>query len=487
MANKMRNDDFIKKLKEKNINYNNFKILSDYNGKYTMMNVKCLLCNNTFTVRADHLLNIYACPKCTQEHKSKKMMMSNDEFIKRIDKSKNLVLLSEYKGARVPIKVMHKDCGRIFYTSPQCIGRGSGCPYCNSISNINKKRTLSHDEFQKKCANFTLIDKYEGNRTFIRVKCNKCGNIKYVKAQSVPNLSCNICNRGTSLAELEIYDYIKSIYSGEIIKNSRNIINNMEIDIYIPEFKLGIEYDSFYYHNSNVVDNNYHLKKTEECNSHGIKLIHIFEDEWRDKKEIVKSKIKYELNLVTNKIYARKCTIKEIDSKSKNIFLDKNHIQGRDKSMIYLGLFYNNNLVSVMTISRPRVIYRNKDCDFYELSRFASDINYNVIGAFSKLLSYLLNKYTINRLVSYIDLRYSNLDNQYKDFKYVGKSKPNYWYILGNKRYHRFNFAKHTLKNKFPEIYSSDKSEKEIMHEAGALCVYDCGNAKYELCLKDKI
>ena len=192
----------------------------------------------------------------------------------------------------------------------------------------------------------------------------------------------------------------------------------------------------------------------------------------------VLTKIKYELNLISDKIYARKCYIKEVDSKTKNIFLDKNHIQGKDKSFLNLGLFYKDELVSILTISKHRVIYGNNEIK-YELSRFASDIRYNVVGAFSKMIKYLFNNYDINEIISYVDLRYSNTTNQYKDFIYLGKSTPNYWYIFNGKRYHRYTFAKHTLKNRFPDIYSDDLTESEIMDLVGALKVYDCGNAKY--------
>ena len=477
MSNKKKtHEEYIKDF-SKNIYSNNYTLLSEYKGRREKILVKHD-CGNIFEIRADHLLNITKCPKCSMLDRSKKQALTHEEFAKRIEKSKNLELLSEYVNMRTPIKVKHLDCGKVFETSPQCIGRGSGCPYCNSMSKINKLRTLTHEEFQSRCSNFTLLDKYEGNRTLVHARCNNCGNIKYVKAQSVPFLSCNVCNAGSSVAESEIYDFIKSIYNGNIIRNTRNIIKNKEIDIYIPEFKLGIEYDSFYYHNSKVINKNYHRDKSELCANSGIKLIHVFEDEWKDKKDIVKSKIKYELNLISDKIYARKCYIKEVDSKTKNIFLDKNHIQGKDKSFLNLGLFYKDELVSILTISKHRVIYGNNEIK-YELSRFASDIRYNVVGAFSKMIKYLFNNYDINEIISYVDLRYSNTTNQYKDFIYLGKSTPNYWYIFNGKRYHRYTFAKHTLKNRFPDIYSDDLTESEIMDLVGALKVYDCGNAKY--------
>lgn len=100
---------------------------------------------------------------------------------------------------------------------------------------------------------------------------------------------------------------------------------------------------------------NYHLNKTLECEKIGFKLIHIWEHDWINliKQSILKEKIKAILGIDQIKIYARKCNIKEIDSKTKNEFLNLNHIQGKDKSKIKLGLFHNKNLIAVMTFCKP--------------------------------------------------------------------------------------------------------------------------------------
>ena len=477
MSKKKTHEEFINEFKNKNVHSTDLEILSKYEGKYTKMSVRCLLCNNIFTVRADHLMSISACPKCTQEIKNKKQTLTHEEFINRVSKDNNFEYLTEYKNMRTKMKVKCLDCGNIFETSPQCIGRGTKCPYCTK-SNWNKEQRLSQEEFNSRLGDFEALEEYTTGRSLIHVKCKKCGTVKYVQARSIPNLSCLNCNYGSSKAETEIYNFIKENYSGEIIRNSRNILHNMELDIYIPEFKLAIEYDSFYYHNDKVVDKNYHKNKTLKCADLGISLIHIFENEWRDKQDIVKSKILYKLNKIQNKVYARNCVIKEVDTKDKNIFLDKNHIQGHDTCYKSYGLYFKDNLVSVLTISKPRVIY-GRSSEYYELSRFATDINYNVIGAYSKLLKYMFNDTKFKAIMTYADLRYSSLDNLYSNSDLVSITTPNYYYYFKGKLYHRYNFTKYRIKQRFKDIYSDDKTEFEMMDELGAQRIYDCGNAKY--------
>ena len=158
--------------------------------------------------------------------------------------------------------------------------------------------------------------------------------------------------------ELEINDFINSL--GIKTETSvRSILDDgYEIDIFISLFKIGIECDGLYWHSEKFKDNSYHLNKTKECFEKGIRLIHIFEDEWIYKRPILESMLKNLFNLTNNKIYARKCEIKDVKNTSKKNFLDENHIQGKCQSSANLGLYYNDELVSLMTFGKPRINIR---------------------------------------------------------------------------------------------------------------------------------
>jgi len=283
--------------------------------------------------------------------------------------------------------------------------------------------------------------------------------------------------------EIEIVSFIKSFYSKEIQTNTRKIISPYELDIYIPEYNFAIEFDGDYWHQDLYI-NKYNL-----CLEKGIHLFTIKEYEWTDslKKDIWKSKIAVKMRApFIQKIYARNCIIKEISSKETANFLEENHLQGYIPSKYKIGLYYNNELVSVMTFGKSRF-----KKDEFELYRFASKKYTIIIGAFSKLLKYSLKNIPelkeYKYLVSYGNKRWTYKENTYNKnkFKLIGETKPNYFYIKNGIIYPRQKFQKHKLKKYYEEgflkFYDENLSEKEIMLKNEYYISYDYGNYKYIL------
>ncbi len=294
---------------------------------------------------------------------------------------------------------------------------------------------------------------------------------------------CNPIAETSTIKENEIVDFIKSL-NVNYIRNDRKILNGKEIDIYLPDNKLGIEFNGLYWHSNRYCNRNYHLNKTETCKKLGIQLLHVFEDEWIFKKEVVKSVIKSKLGIINNRIFARKTEIKEInDNNLIREFLNNNHLQGFVGSKVKIGLFYNNELVSLMTFGKKRIALGNKtkSNDEYEMLRFCNKLNTQVIGGVSRMLNYFQKTYNPNSILTFADRRYSD-GNLYKKmgFNFILNTKPNYWYFKRNEliRYHRYKFRKDVL---IREGFSANKSENEIMGERGFFKIHDCGNVKYIL------
>ncbi len=304
-------------------------------------------------------------------------------------------------------------------------------------------------------------------------KCNSCGQV-FKSRMDLYKRHCPEC-KPRSMEQQEIVDFIRSL-NIDIRQNDRTILGGREIDIYIPQYKIGIEYDGLYWHSEDRgMDKFHHIKKYNECINNGIRLIRIFSDEWNKSKKIVKSRIKHILNGHNRVIYARKCEIKIINSKTAARFLSKYHLQGRDRSTINLGGFYKNRLIGVMTFSK-RKITRSKELN-WELVRYCTVYNFSCVGLGSKLLKYFERNYVPNKLIAYADKRWSNGNMYIKlGFKHHHDSAPNYWYTKHyDKRLHRFNFQKRLLQKKM-EIYDPLLSEKEIMSINGWDRIWDCGN-----------
>jgi len=288
----------------------------------------------------------------------------------------------------------------------------------------------------------------------------------------------------------EVYNYIKELLPNEeVIENTKKIIPPLELDIYIPSKKLAIECDGLFWHgekNGNK-PKKYHLNKTIECEKDGIKLLHIFEDEWINKSLVIKNKLKHILGIKSSeKIYARDCSVVILNKKQKRDFLNQTHIQGTCNSSIDIGLTHEQNLVAIMTFNHLRTCINNKkerDKDSYELVRYSTIVN--VLGGAGKLLSHFIKTHKPKKIISYADRRWSN-GKLYETlgFKKTSDGMPNYWYFKSDlKRHHRFGFAKHTLSKKLKK-YDPNISEWQNMINNGWDRIWDCGSLRYEMLLK---
>jgi len=288
---------------------------------------------------------------------------------------------------------------------------------------------------------------------------------------------CNPINSSKSGYEVQLHDFIKENYN-DMIRNNRKLLDNKyELDIYIPDLKLAFEFNGVYWHNELNKPNDYHLNKTELCEKKRTQLIHIYEDDWIYKNDIVKSMILNKLGKTPEKIYGRKCEIKEItDNKLVREFLNKNHIQGFIGSSIKLGLFHNEELVSLMIFGKRRI--GKKTSDEYELLRFCSKLNTNVIESEDNLFKYFVENYKPSKITTYADRSWSTGDLYKKlGFEYKGKTQLNYYYVIDGIRHHRFNYRKDKL---IKEGFDKNKTEHEIMIDRGIYRIYDSGNLKFE-------
>ena len=290
-------------------------------------------------------------------------------------------------------------------------------------------------------------------------------------------------NWGGSQKQIEVIDFLKSIYKGEIRTNDRTLIAPKEVDIYLPEENLAIEFDGTYWHSfdrqETIEEKQYHLNKTIDCREKGVQLLHIWEYEWESssKKEIWKSILSNKLNLDSVVLYGRKCQVKDVSSKECRLFLDENHLQGYAASRHNLGLYYNDQLVSLMTFGKPR--FSNKYD--WEMIRFCNRKGIRIIGGAGKLLHHFSKKYN-GTIVSYADRRIFD-GNLYESlgFQKVSESAPNYRYFHNadpTKTLSRIRCQKHKLSLLLKE-FTILMSESQNMFNNGYRRIWDCGNLVY--------
>ena len=338
---------------------------------------------------------------------------------------------------------------------------------CEYINHKNKNKNNCNIEYTLKC-----------------IRTNKLFTISYsnLRIRILKKLEISPFFRdeyGKSNMEKDLYNFIKENYTENILLNKKDIIKPLEIDIYLPDLKLAFEFNGLFWHNEINKSNDYHLEKTEFCEQQGIHLIHIYEDDWIYKQEIVKSRILNLLGKTPNKIYARKCIIKEItDNKLVYEFLNTNHQQGFIISKIKIGLFYENELVSLMIFGNQRISMETKSKEnTYEILRFCSKLNTSVIGGSEKLFKYFIENYNPKEVISYADRSWSQGELYKKlKFNFVGKTPSNYYYIVDGIKKYKFGFRKDKL---IRDGFDPTKTEHEIMLERNIFRIYDSGSLKF--------
>jgi len=252
--------------------------------------------------------------------------------------------------------------------------------------------------------------------------------------------------------------------------NNRQIIAPQELDIIIPEYKLAIEICGLYWHNELNVDSYYHLIKLKRTNAAGYSLLTIFEDEIKYKYDIVLNTIKHKCGLNNVRIFARNTQVVDIhDKQVKERFFTKYHIQGNGPGSVTYGLYYDNNIVAMMTF----IVSKNNAI----LNRYATSSN--VVGGFSKLLTHAEKHLTVTHIETFADLRWSSGDLYEKNgFVLDNILSPDYMYVIGDKTFHKFNFRHKFLPTKLKK-YDATLSEHQNCLNNRIYRIYNCGLKKY--------
>ena len=382
-------------------------------------------------------------------------------------------------------------------TSKSKIRKNSQLKY--GTSSVMNSHILNFENWNNK--QFWLNNFLDINNRFDYLKCQNYFQCSEARThQKIKELEIDYNKLSfISIAEKQILTYIK-LLDEKVIENSRTIIKPYELDIYIPDKQIAIEYDGIYWHSymhadrassDKQTDIRYckqrHLLKTEACQKQGIQLFHIFENEWQHpvKQEIWKSVLENALGK-SKRLGARKCILKPVPKKDIRPFLEENHLQGYGVSPIAYGLYYKDEfgvpeLMSIMTFASSKGRMDTKTD--WELVRFCNKRGYNVQGAASRLLKAFRAEYP-GSIKSYANRRWSN-GNLYRQlgFKETGISAPNHFYWQNSKPFDllpRQIFQKHKL-NKKLENYNPNLTAIENVINHGYNMIWDAGNYNFIL------
>jgi hypothetical protein len=344
-----------------------------------------------------------------------------------------------------------------------------------SIEKISKKKRLSFDEVQtrfeetQKVHLISTLETYKTQNSLLEISCNTCGEKDHVSLFNFQRCwRCKRCDPLGSRPQVEILDFVRKHCYAE--SSTRKIIPPLEIDVWVPEKSVGIEYHGLYWHSKSSKDQ-VHAKKQKLASKKGIRLLQFFSDEWRDKRNICESMIGNVLGL-NQKLNARDCQVVNLSSKESSQFVDDNHISGATRAKFHVGLIHRK--LGLVAVGTARIPIQKKWGNVLELARMCFLQNTTVRGGASKLLKEILKlsiESGFDGLLSYADLR-TGTGNVYAKcgMKLVGETKPSYWYTDGQVRFDRFKFRA-----------QSGFTEKQVAENNNVRPIWGCGNSVYLL------
>lgn len=490
--------------------------LVDYKNKEEKVDIICPI-HGIFSQKASLHLKGSGCPKCSYIERGILSRKKKEEFIKEANIIHNNAYTYEnfnYITSHTKSVITCPKHGN-FEQTPNDHLQGKGCNLCKTshLEEFVHNKLLYYNikfEYQKHfewlgklsldfyLPEYNIAIECQGKQHF--GKGGWCGDFNFEALYKRDKIKNDLCMGNGVLLLYFCYD-LSELNSELTIYNSNNTFDSFDKMILQHSIGKNNSWKQEFFEFYNSIDDVYNLKNSitiELCdlmlNSEKYslpndkikkfnkykkidkKIIFIFEDEWVHHKSIVKSRILNILKLTRRKIFARKCKILEISYKECYIFFNENHLQGAIPSKYYFGLYYENELVSVMSFGllRKNLGSNNKE-GCYELVRFCNKLDTEIVGGASKLFKFFIDNYSPKEIISYCDLRWSN-GNLYEKlgFELLYVSRPNYFYINNDlkKRENRFKYRKDILiKNGF----SKDKSEHEIMLELGIYRIYDCG------------
>lgn len=289
---------------------------------------------------------------------------------------------------------------------------------------------------------------------------------------------CRRCSKHVSRAESELRAFVEGeLPTGTAVHGSDTSVlgGGRELDIYIPSLKLAVEFNGLYWHSDALKAREYHADKTRDAALKGVRVIHVWEDDWRDRRAVVESMLRSRLGTDTRpKLSARSLNHISVTYKQAAEFLDREHIQGSVRGTFYDGLITGGGeLVAVLVAT--------KNSSEYRVDRYATSSL--VRGGFGKLLKVLENR--VREAGGGEIVTFANLDISEgvlytaTGFTHRGTLPPDYMYVYEGSRVHKFNFRKARFRDDPKLIYAPSLTESELSKLNKLNRVYDAGKLRF--------
>lgn len=335
-------------------------------------------------------------------------------------------------------------------------------------------RTTVEKRIQGRKADFELVtplEEYQSRQTqYLEFRCRTCGTVNKKTLQAFERGSqCQHCFPvGVSQGETEMAEWLRAL--GVTVKTgTRDIIGPKELDIFLPKHDMAVEFNGLYWHSElapDGVDRRGHIEKTEAASAAGVRLVHVFSDEWSRKREVIESMLLHRMGASPNRLPARSLRVIVPSVEERRTFFERSHISGDVPSSAAFALADDQGIVCCLSIRKPR---QKKWSGMTEIARFATRPYHHVPGGLQRLLKRAKDRAQINGfsgIITYADRRFGEGEGYARvGFEPDGDTGVDYWYTDGSARIDRFSIRA-----------LSGISERARAREAGLGRVWGCGS-----------
>lgn len=473
----------------------------EYTTNHTPLKIYCKVHKEFFFQSAANHYTGKGCPKCGTS-RAAALITKDKDFVLQQFKAKHGDIydysLVDYRGNQEEVSILCKEHGEFRQTPYDHLTAFTPCPVCRSLETstrqikccdevVNRFKEVHGDTYD-----YSEVS-YSRAKDVVKIKCPQHGEFFQVVYNHYAGKGCPVCAHQVSKAELELVDFLKE-NKVKVVHRDREVIKPKELDIYLPDHKIAIEYNGLVWHSEQFKKpaegekgnpaRSHMIQKQRSCAAKGVRLIHINSDE---KMDVVKHTLSRIIGLDDRKVFARKCEVSRIfDRDQIDKFFNAYHLQGTlwSKPFVY-GLKFKGELVALMSFSKPTSHRGIKSGNDYELRRFASKIQ--VVGGASKLLKAFLREHPdCNSILSYSDNRWFTGDMYSKlGFEKEEELSPDYSYIKRDMKFPKNAFTHERMKKMKDFNYDPSLTERVNCINNDYYRIWDCGKIRWRLTIKN--
>ena len=466
---------------------------AEYANNMSMVRVTCKE-HGDFTQRPSHHMSGHGCPRCKTAMTVERCTDDAEGFVRKAQGIHGDLYdysTVRYERSNKKVEITCRIHG-VFLQAPNShLGRKAGCPKCAGKSMtteefIGKAMEVHGDRYDYAHTSYALI------KEPVTVTCPTHGDFQQSAEGHLAGHGCRQCwaESYASNGEREICRWVESLGMA-VQSNTRDVLDGIEIDVFIPAAKVGIEFNGCYWHSDKVQKNKRSHEFKHACaNTNGVRLITVWDFDWTHKQDVVKRHIAHALGASgTPKVGARSCTLEQISSNEANALYDANHLQGACRGgILHLGLRCGETLVAAMTFSKGAARRGIINDGEWELARYATSAT--VRGGASRLFTAFIRQSGASAVWSFSDkqhfsgglyetLGFSNDGDLPADYRVVHPAKLITW--------HKSLWQRKSIPKRLQELGSKEqfdpardeRTEHQMQDAAKVLRVWDAGKTRW--------